>query len=171
MRKGFTLVELLIAMGVMVSTFAVLAIITYSLTNESQRVLKRLNAVSEITSLNLWIVKNSQKAGPEPSKFLVVNATTIRYEVLVPFAQNGHITEQMTVEGSKILIQQKPFSPYDFLLSSKPTFTYSKVIPLDEKATVSFQSMTLGKLCYNLQAKGEKITVEYPASISLINIQ
>ena len=171
MKKGFTLIELLVAMVVMVVTFAVLAIITYNLTSQSQIIIERLNAISDVNFVNMRILQRVQKAGPEPSRFLTVNSSSLRYEVMIPFSNLGHITEQLTVESSKIIIQEKPFSGYDFNPSSSPTFTYSAEIPFNGGVSLDFQNMILGKLKYDLYVKSPMKDVDYSTNISLINIK
>ena len=171
MKKGFTVLELLIAMAVMVTTFSVLAIITYDLTSKSELVIKRLNALSKLNFVNLRIIQNVQKAGPQPSKFLTVSSSSIRYEVLVPFSYDGHLTEEMDVNDSKITIKEKPFSPNDFDISSSPSFDYSVTIPFSGVVEVNFNSMTSGQLSYDLKAKAPMGNVNYSTVISLINIK
>ena len=171
MKKGFTLVELLIAIVVMVVTFTILAIITYDLTTKSQIVIERLNAISNVNFVNLRIIQNVQKAGPEPNRFQTVNSSSIRYEVIVPFSIYGHITEQLTVKSSQIVLQQKPFSSYDFTPSCSPTFNYSVEIPFKGDISANFQGMSLGKLNYDLSVKVPVKDIDYKANISLINIK
>lgn len=170
-KSGYTYIELIVAMVVSIVLFAAIAVITYNLTEKAQIITQRLHAISTINFTNFRILQNLQKAGPEPSYFQTVNGSSIRYEVIVPFSNIGHITEQLTVDSSNVRVYEKTFSGNDFNAGVTPDFTYSSKIPFLGEVSVNFGNLSLGRLNYDMHVKAPMHDVDYSSDISMINIK
>ncbi|WP_036226172.1 type II secretion system protein [Mesoaciditoga lauensis] len=167
-KKGFTYIELLVAIAVTGVLLTLLSMMVYDLTQKTELAIHRMNAISEANLVNSILVQNLEKAEPEGEEELKMLGNSVRYKVVVPLVKT-YFTNQITFSSTEIFLYSKPYTQSDF--SGEPYFTYQSQISMPASATVNFISLSLGKLKYNIKVKAPLSPVESTFTIALLNLQ
>ena len=167
MRKGFTYIELVIAIAVTGVALTLLSVAVYDLTQKTENAIHRMDAMADTNLVNLMLVQNLEKAGPE-NKYFKVLGNSVRYKVVVPLVK-AYFTNQITFNSTEIFLYSKSYSQNDF--SGEPSFTYQAKMSMPKSATVNFISLSLGKLKYNIKVEAPLAPVESTSTIALLNLQ
>ncbi|MCD6160153.1 MAG: prepilin-type N-terminal cleavage/methylation domain-containing protein [Kosmotoga sp.] len=184
MRKGFTLVEMLITMLVFSITLVAIMSFFTKTAGTSLRLLNRADTYGDLFEANSILQQEISKAGPDIRYINLVKVKGetkyrgLRYSVFIPLTKTK-ITKQIYFYNGKIKVWEKNFQTSDF--SKEKVITVNNLEPsgvniilsTTPKEGLEFEFTSLGtrSVSYKITINKNGTKYEHKSSVFLINIR